>query len=232
MGYFIKGCSYFMNSELERSIECFQEAVRISADPYYEQFPKLMLGMAYVLKGEIKDAEELLGQVQNFSQQYGTETIGTVALVFLGLCSIFNGNLNRGIKMMETGQKLYLENDSKWRLALGEYILGKVYCQMTEKDARISPMAMAKNIGFLLTNLPGINRKIEQHFNKAIELAHAAGAKGILAQTYLDFGIYHQAKKRTDKARECITRAITLFDECKADGYLTQAEKALESLND
>jgi tetratricopeptide (TPR) repeat protein len=102
---------------------------------------------------------------------------------------------------------------------------------MTDKDARISPAAMAKNIGFLLTNMPVVNRKIEQHFKNAIKIAEEVKAKGILGQAYLDFGIYHQTKKRTDQARECINRAIALFDECKADGYLKQAEKALESLH-
>jgi tetratricopeptide (TPR) repeat protein len=130
--------------------------------------------------------------------------------------------------MVEAGKLPYLENDSRWRFALVEHILGKVYFQMTDKEARISPLAMAKNIGFLLTNLPVINRKIEQHFNKAIELAEAVNARGILAQACLDFGIYHQSKKRTDKARDCIVRAIALFDECRADKYLKQAQQALE----
>jgi class 3 adenylate cyclase/tetratricopeptide (TPR) repeat protein len=232
MGYFIKGCGYFMNGELEPAIECFKEAVKISADPYYEQFPRLMLGMVYVINGDITAAEELLQAVLDFSQQYGTETIGTVAQVFLGLCTLSNGKLNRGIKMVEAGQKPYLENDSKWRFALVEHILGKVYFQMTDREARISPLAMVKNIGFLLTNLPVISRKIEQHFNKAIALAQEVNARGILAQAYLDFGIYHLKKNRKDKARECMARAIVLFDECRADGYLKQAQRALEQLND
>ena len=232
MGYFIKGSSYLTYGDLDSAIECFKEAVRISADPYYEQFPKLSLGMGYVMNGDIQDAQEVLQHVWDFSQQYGTETIGTVAQVFLGLCTISNGKLNRGIKMMETGQQPYMENNSKWRFALVEHLFGKVYLQMTEKDAQISPLTMAKNIGFLLTNMPVVNRKIEQHFTKAIELATEVKANGILAQTYLDLGIYHQTKKRPDKAKECIARAIALFDECKADGYLKQAQRALTAVID
>ena len=56
MGYFIKGSSYFTYGDLGSAIECFKEAVRISADPYYEQFPKLLLGMGYVMNGDIKDS--------------------------------------------------------------------------------------------------------------------------------------------------------------------------------
>ncbi len=230
MGYFIKGCSYFMNGELGPAIKCFREAVRISADPYYEQFPKLMLGMGYVLNGSIEDAEDALWHVMDFSQLHGTETIGTVAQVFSGLCTILRGHLNRGIKIMETGAKPYLENDSKWRYAMVEHVLAKVYLQMTDKDARLSPLAMVKNIGFLLTNLPVVNRKIEQHLTKAIELAGAASARGIQAQALLDYGVYHRSKKRVAKARQCISEAIALFKEGNADGYLRQAEDTLASL--
>jgi class 3 adenylate cyclase len=232
MGYFVKGNSFFMNGELEPAIECYKEAVRISADPYYEQFPRLMLGMANVINGDIKDGKGNLDQVVVFSQRNGTETLGSVAQVFLGLCTISNGRLNRGIKILEAGSKLFLENNSKWRCALGEHVLGKVYFQMTDREARISPAAMARNIGFLLTNMPVVNRKIEQHFSKAIELAEEVGAKGVLGRAYLDFGIYHQTKKRTDQARECISRAIALFDECKADGYLKQAREVMAALTD
>jgi class 3 adenylate cyclase/tetratricopeptide (TPR) repeat protein len=232
MGYFIKGNSYFMNGEFEAAIECFIEAVRISADPYYGQFPKLSLGMGYIMIGNIREAEELLEQVLDFSQHYGTEVLGTVAQAFLGLCNISNGRLNRGVKILEAGSKLFLENNSKWRCALSEHVMGKVYFQMTDREARVSPAAMARNIGFLLTNMPVVNRKIEQHFSKAIELAEEVGAKGILGQAYLDFGIYHQTKMRTDQARECINRAIALFDECKADGFLKQAREVMAALTD
>jgi hypothetical protein len=102
---------------------------------------------------------------------------------------------------------------------------------MTDRDARISPVAMVKNIGFLLTHLPVVNRKVEHHFTNAIELAREVNARGILAKAYLYFGIYHQTKKRSDQARECITRAIALFDECKAERYLKQAEEVLGSLD-
>ena len=66
----------------------------------------------------------------------------------------------------------------------------------------------------------------------AIELADEVKAKGILGQAYLDFGIYHQTKKRTVQAREFINRAIALFDECKVDGYLKQAREVLAALTD
>jgi len=67
--------------------------------------------------------------------------------------------------------------------------------------------------------------------NKAIETAKKIGAKSILGPAYLDLGRLHKTKKRTDKAAECITAAIKIFDECEMDGFLKQAKDALESLN-
>jgi hypothetical protein len=60
--------------------------------------------------------------------------------------------------------------------ALYEYIVGKIYMQFVEKSAPISLKTMAKNIGFLIKNLPFASRVAEEHFNKAIEIAKEIGA--------------------------------------------------------
>ncbi len=51
-----------------------------------------------------------------------------------------------------------------------------------------------------------------------------------MGQAYLDLGLLHRAKKRNDKAQECISEAIKIFEECKAEGFLKQARDALASL--
>jgi hypothetical protein len=43
-------------------------------------------------------------------------------------------------------------------------------------------------------------------------------------------GLFYKAKKRTGQARECISKAIQVFEECEAEVYLAQAKNALESL--
>ena len=43
-------------------------------------------------------------------------------------------------------------------------------------------------------------------------------------------GSVHKTKKRTGKARDCISEAIKLFEKCEADVLLTQAKAALASL--
>jgi tetratricopeptide (TPR) repeat protein len=89
---------------------------------------------------------------------------------------------------------------------------------------------MAKNIGFLVKNVPFASKKAEDHFNKAIEVAKGIGANGILGQAYLDLGILHKTKGRIDQARKCISNAIALFEKCEARIFLEQAKEALASL--
>jgi tetratricopeptide (TPR) repeat protein len=90
---------------------------------------------------------------------------------------------------------------------------------------------MAKNIGFLLKNVPSAANKAEKHFNQAIEITEEIGAKSYAALAYLELGLLHRAKKRADPAKKCISRAIELFEQCEAEVYLKQAREALATLN-
>ena len=115
-------------------------------------------------------------------------------------------------------------------LILGEYILGRIYKQIAEGAGPLSPAIVAKNIGFLVKNVPFAAKKAENHFRKAIKLAQEIGAKGLLGQVTLELGLLHKIKGRTDEARKCISDAVRLFEECEADVFLKQAREALAAL--
>jgi len=89
---------------------------------------------------------------------------------------------------------------------------------------------MAKNIAFLVKNVPFATKRAEEHFNKAIELFKEIGAKDSLGQVYLSLGRLYKASKRTDPARQCILEAIEIFEENEAEVYLKQAREELGSL--
>jgi tetratricopeptide (TPR) repeat protein len=95
---------------------------------------------------------------------------------------------------------------------------------------KISLSTLAKNLGFFIKNIPFAGKKAESHFKKAIDVAKEIGAKGILAQAHLDLGLLHKAKGRSDRARDCISKAIELFEQCEAEVYLKQAKEALDFL--
>jgi hypothetical protein len=89
---------------------------------------------------------------------------------------------------------------------------------------------MVKNIGFILRNVPYAAAKAEEHLNKAIQVAREIGAKGILGQAYFDLGLLHKTKGRTERARECITESIQIFEQCESEARRKLAKETLASL--
>jgi len=111
-----------------------------------------------------------------------------------------------------------------------EIFLAEVYLKMVEGGGSKSLSLLARNIPFLLSNLPFADSKAQEHLNEAIRVSKEVGAKGYLGQAYLDMGLLHRAKKRKEKAREYLSEAVQLLGECEADEFLKRAKEALESL--
>jgi hypothetical protein len=124
-----------------------------------------------------------------------------------------------------------VRNKRRYFHAYSEYILGKVYLQIVQGEGDFNLTTVIKNISFLVKNIPFAAKKAENHLNKAIEVAREIGAEGILGQAHLDLGRLHHAKKRKDRAIECMTRAIEYFEQCEAETFLTHAKEALDSLS-
>jgi tetratricopeptide (TPR) repeat protein len=151
------------------------------------------------------------------------------AYLFLGPALIILGHMEQGLRMLENARQIFLENQRIPFYSQAEYVLGYVYSQFAMGPSpKLS--IMARNISFLAKNVPLAGKKAEEHFHKSIEVAREAGAKGVLAMAYLDLGLLHKAKKRTDQARECLAEAIKIFEENQRHVYLKQAKEALASL--
>ena len=134
--------------------------------------------------------------------------------------------------MIEEGLQSMVNNDRKYFYSMGEYILGKVFFNIAERAEPVSLSTMAKNIGFLIKNVPFASKKAEDHFNKAIEVAKEIGAKGTMGVAYLDLGLLYRTKGKTEQAKRFISDAIQIFEQTEADGFLKQAREALSSLEE
>jgi len=164
-------------------------------------------------------------------QEVGCEVWGTTAEILVGLTYIANGQMSQGLKMVEKARDAHQKNKRRGRLAMPEYVLGKIYLQIVEGENLPSFSILARNIGFMVKNVPAAGKKAEEHFKRTIEIAKEVGAKGWMAASYMDLGLLHKAKKRTDQAKECISKAIELFEKCEAEIYMQQAKRALASLD-
>ena len=111
-----------------------------------------------------------------------------------------------------------------------EFVLGTFYLQIVLRNDEFSLPIKIKNIAFLVKHIPFSSKKAEAHFNLAIETAEEVGASGLLAQAYHGLGLLHKAKKRTNEAKECMLKAVALFEQCEAEVFLQEAKEALAAL--
>jgi tetratricopeptide (TPR) repeat protein len=196
MGYTGLGLGYLMAGDFDAAIEYCKKAVSLSADPLYSMAFSTMLSFSYLYGGQFKHAEESAQRVLAFTRKYGVDWLGTMVQLVLSVVSIAKGEMSQGLGKLREVQKACVTNESRWLYAQTEYIMGSVYLQIVQGSGPKSLSILAKNIGFLVKNVPLAGRKAEQHFNKAINMAKEIGANGILGQTYLDLGLLHKAKKR------------------------------------
>ena len=229
-GHYIMGWSHFTEGDFSSAAARFQQAIQISTDPYYAQFPRLGLVYSYISKGQFQMADQDLHKVLNFSQEFGAEILGTPAQGLLGLVSVGKGHLSQGIKLLKTVQKIWLEKQRRCLYAASEYMLGRVYLEIGQRTTPISLSTIIRNAGFLLRAIPFVGRKAERHFNRSIEVAREIGAKGTLGRAYLDLGLLYRAKGKTNQARECLGMAVRVFEQCEAAIYVNQAREALRNL--
>jgi len=160
----------------------------------------------------------------------GADIAGIPAKIFLGVILIAKGQMSLGLKRLKDGsQKLLMSGNLVYHLQC-EFALGMVFLQMVIGAEPVSASTMLKNIGFLVKNVPFASKKAEGHFKKAIELAGEMGVKSILGRAYFNLGLLHKAKKRTDEAKQCMSEAIKIFEQCEAEILVQQAEEALELL--
>jgi tetratricopeptide (TPR) repeat protein len=230
VGYLYIGYSHFIAGDLPLALEYAQKGIQISVDPLYSVAGKLLFGFSHAFWGKFKEIEEMAKLTRDFCHDVGCEVWGTMAEMLLGITYIAIGQMNQGLKMVEEVRDAYQKNKRRGTLALPEYILGKVYLQIVEGENLPSFSILARNIGFIVKNVPAAAKKAEEHFKRAIALAKEVGTNNYMAMAYLDLGFLHKAKKRTEQAKECISQAIELFEKGKAEVYLQQAKEVLASL--
>jgi class 3 adenylate cyclase/tetratricopeptide (TPR) repeat protein len=213
MGHDCIGFGYAGSGELTKAVECFSEALQISQDPYYSQFNRYFYGMYNFVSGQLEKAEKALTEVLEFSQEFGAEGIGTGSQLFLGAILLAKGQMSDGMKMVEEARETFLESQYRLMYLVAEYILGKVFSLIAGGgEDRVA------------------SKKAEDHFNEAIRVAEEAGMRVYLGRAYLDLGLLQKLKGESNEARECISNALRVFEQCDAEYYRKQASEALASL--
>jgi tetratricopeptide (TPR) repeat protein len=187
-------------------------------------------GIASLVNGEYQDALSLSQDVIHFSEKYGFEVFRTGALLVTGFALAASGDLGRGLDTARRVERIYLKMNNRWAYAATQMNFGTLYLQIVEGKGPRSLSFIVKNIRSLIRVVPGAAKKSEAHFSKAIEIAGEIGARCLLGESHLGLGLLHRADGRNEKAMESISKAIEIFEEIEADGFLKQSEEALKSL--
>ena len=230
MGHFAMSLGYSMAGDFEACINSSRQAIAVSKDPFYSMFPGITMLIAYVMDGQFENALEGAQELTAFFEKYEVGDLLVIVNIYRGAAMVASGRMEQGLKIIHGERKTAIENQRKTAMANSEYVLGMIYSQIaTGPKPNLS--TMTKNVGFLMKNVPFASKKAEEHFQKCIELTEEIGAHGYRGLSYLELGRLNQARKKTDKARQFITRAIEILEECRAEKYLQKAKEELISLN-
>jgi len=210
MGHSTMAQSFFMDGDFPSAIEHCRQGIEISADPYYTYMPRMWLAFCYLSNGQLEESEDVLKEVLAFSRESGSGYLEDTAHEMLAWASFARGDTQA--------------------LATVEDIVHKMLTQGIKSDCVMPYRVMGNSYVLLLGAIPDADKKARDYLNKAIELAKEIGAHGELGMAYLGLGQLHSAEGDKDKARQCLTEAITLFEQCELENSLRQAQAALASL--
>ena len=230
MGHMALGGVHLLKGDYQAQTKCFERAIEVSADPWYQHISMVFLSLGYILNDQLFEAEKPLRDIEAFSNQNNTDWIRTPGRVMQGIVLIAKGKMGAGRKMIEEALVTFIRGERRFYVALTEHILGKIYLQMIEGTRPVRFSFLARNLGFLMKNIPFADKKAEAHFKKAIRLSKELGASNLLGQAYLDLGRLHKAKKRSAQAKECISASAEIFEQGEAEVFLKKAREELKSL--
>jgi len=228
LGHLCIASGHAVMGDIPSTIEYIRKSISAATDPLYYHMASFYLSMFLVETKEFHEAEKRLKEVLAFTSSLGAEWMKTPCSLFLGAVLMAKGHMNGGMGMIEEARRQFEIEERQFFSALAEYILGRLYLQIVQRDVQIGFSAMTRNIGFLLRNLPFASRKGEYHFIKSIEISENIGAKSLLGQAHLDLGLLHKAKRRTGLARKYLSKSVQIFRDIEAKVFLRQAKEALD----
>ena len=228
-GHFIKAFGHWAAGNMKAAQKSSKTAIEVALDPFYAQFPKVTLGITYFFGGQIQEAENVLQSGIKFCEKRALDELSVTYQYFLGPILIAKGHMQQGADLLENAQKSLIRNQRRVQYAMSEYVLGEVNSQIAT-GPKPSLSILAKNIGYLIKNVPFASKKAERNFSKAIKLFKKFGMKNFLGQCYLSLGRLYKESNRSDKAKQSIVKSIDCFQECGAEDWLKQANEVLDSL--
>jgi class 3 adenylate cyclase/tetratricopeptide (TPR) repeat protein len=240
---------YQFQGKIDLSHETSSEALRISkgsGDIHSKAIAHTAHGWSYYYKGSMQEAKEHLLNGANLSERINH-------LVFSGYAHYGLGMIYLDMEEYKISQKHYeraiyiYKDDNFWLYWVNYWKMNLILAKAmnNEKDINLNEVfqyyednkdkrlegSMQSCIGEILLKIDDqYISEAEDWIKKAIETVKSNGMMWHLAR---DYALYAELFKRKDdlpKARENLSKAIEIFKDCGADGWVEKYEKELASL--
>jgi class 3 adenylate cyclase/tetratricopeptide (TPR) repeat protein len=240
---------YFYNGKIGLQFETTNPAFHIaeeSGDIYSRAWANVHHGSSYFGKGLLGEAEKYLRKGVEFCEGIHLHSWNAGALFYLGEIYFEMGDFSRSKECYEKGYWLFEHNrlHPSW-VGWGKVASARSKVMNKEKDVNLESLyAHSRNnkikaiegwiqryIGEILLNIDDHHLSEAEHWiQKAIESDQRNQTMFHLGKDYALYAELFKRKGDRMKAQENLGKAIEIFNECGADGWVEKYEKELAIL--
>jgi class 3 adenylate cyclase/tetratricopeptide (TPR) repeat protein len=246
-----QSCGQFWNGQIELSYRTGNEAERLaeqSGDIYSRSFAHLARGVSCYGRGILEEAMKNLSKAadlgermsQFYTGHYGNFMLAETCLE-MGEPEVAKRYCQKCLNMLDRLSKSSFGSTSN----LDRVLLGKAQALSGEKDIELEQLQhnvrdnrvklyagwIRRYLGEILLTLGDQHFSEAQHWiEQAMEADERNGMRWHLAR---DIAVYAELFKRKgdrEKAKEQLGRAIDIYKECGAEGWVTRAEEEMARL--
>jgi len=203
-------------------------------------------GSSCFCRGALDEAEQNLTEAVAICEKVFHYTWGAQASSYLGQYYFYRGDFakareyfNRTASYLERGKwspsvanfVMLYETIAQIIIKEQEFILPNLLGYLDKVKLKVWRNWSLRLMGDISLNLNGAdNPETEKWIKKAVIADKAAGMKWHLANDYVSYAQFHRQKGNKPRTKENYERAIEIFKECGADGWVTIHEKELSEL--
>lgn len=210
---------YDIDGDFQRAVEEDREALRVSNDPWLQQFPKLFMGICSVENGDYQEALRLCTEVIEYSDPRGADTLSIPAAGLIGASLAGLGNLDAGVGMLERSERELRQSGRIWAHVLALYLLGALYADAARGGRAVSLRLVARNPRFFAFRALRVDAAARRYLEAAARAADDIGALGTSGEAWFALAGLHGARGRKDEALRCYDSATKQFLACGARGF-------------
>jgi tetratricopeptide (TPR) repeat protein len=242
-------CSYWYNGKIDLQFETTNESLRIaeeSGDIYSKAISYVNHGVSCLGKGLLEEAEKHLLKGIEFCERINLNSWNGYAQFYLGETYFEMGDFSKSKDHYEKSSWV-LENIRIWPswANLAKVGSGRSKVTSKEKDVNLESLyAYSRNnrikvlegwvqryIGEILLNIDDRHLSEAEHWvQKAIEADQRNRTMFHLGKDYALYADLFERKGDRPKVQESLGKAIEIFKECGADGWVEKYEKELTKL--